>query len=142
MSHWRDDSSTTKVLMTRFLALAASSPKKVDALAIIAQRKGAATVLASLWPLANASTSAFMNEFYKRRERGKTSKAEALRETQLAFLRGEVSPADKGGARGTASVGGKGKPSTDWTLPYYWGRSFSSGIGSEGTARIRCSSTS
>jgi CHAT domain-containing protein len=94
--------------------------REVDALAIIAQRKGAAAVLATLWPVADASTSAFMSEFYRRRERGKTSKAEALRETQLAFLRGEVTPAPESAGRGTRIRSHSGEPTTNWTHPYYW----------------------
>jgi CHAT domain-containing protein len=56
-------------------------------LAGIAIRAGARTTLASLWQINDASTAEFMIKFYQELNRGQITKAEALRNTQLAFLK-------------------------------------------------------
>ena len=70
---------------------AASNPlatgKEVDSFADLALRQGAKAVMASLWEVADESTSLLMREFYKLRESGK-SKTEALRYAQLGLLHG------------------------------------------------------
>lgn len=55
-------------------------------LAGIAIRAGVRTTLASLWQINDASTAEFMIKFYQELNRGQITKAEALRNTQLAFL--------------------------------------------------------
>ncbi|OUL18277.1 hypothetical protein BV378_36885 [Nostoc sp. RF31YmG] len=55
-------------------------------LAGVAIRAGARTTIASLWQINDASTAEFMIKFYQELNRGKITKAEALRNTQLAFL--------------------------------------------------------
>ncbi|MFN6540654.1 MAG: CHAT domain-containing protein [Nostoc sp. EkiNYC01] len=55
-------------------------------LAGVAIRAGARTTLASLWQINDASTAEFMIRFYQELNRGQITKAEALRNTQLAFL--------------------------------------------------------
>ena len=63
--------------------------KEVEGLGVLAQRKGAKAVVASLWPVADVSTSLLMQEFYRIRETSiGTTKLEALREAQLELLRG------------------------------------------------------
>jgi TonB family protein len=62
--------------------------KEVEGLGVLAQRKGAKAVLASLWSVADVSTSLLMQEFYRAREYSTTTKAEALQHAQLALLRG------------------------------------------------------
>jgi len=48
-------------------------------------------VIASLWPVADESTSRLMQEFYRiRQSSAGTTKLEALREAQLELLRGVV----------------------------------------------------
>ncbi|MCP6760153.1 MAG: CHAT domain-containing protein [Fischerella sp. CENA71] len=56
-------------------------------LAGVAIRAGARTTLASLWQINDASTAEFMIKFYQELNRSKITKAEALRNTQLAFLK-------------------------------------------------------
>ena len=46
-------------------------------------------MLATLWPVADESTGAFMETFYTLRSEGCT-KAEALQATQARFLEGEM----------------------------------------------------
>lgn len=62
--------------------------KEVDAFAELAQRLGAAGVMASLWPVLDRSTADLMKAFYENRQDGRYSKAEALRQAQLDMLYG------------------------------------------------------
>ncbi len=62
--------------------------KEVDAFAELAQRLGAASVMASLWPVLDKSTANLMKAFYDNRQGGRFSKAESLRQAQLDFLYG------------------------------------------------------
>jgi CHAT domain-containing protein len=65
--------------------------KEIDTLAELAQRLGAGSVLASLWAVRDRSTAQLMKAFYKNREGGKATKAEALRKAQLDLLHGNGS---------------------------------------------------
>jgi CHAT domain-containing protein/Tfp pilus assembly protein PilF len=81
---------------------------EVDGLGMLAQRKGAKAVMATLWSVFDPSTSELMQDFYRDWTTGSSvSKAEALRRAQLALLYG-VSDM-------TAS---STKPS--YAHPYYW----------------------
>ncbi|MBV8099252.1 MAG: CHAT domain-containing protein [Verrucomicrobia bacterium] len=60
---------------------------EVESLGVLAQRKGASAVVASLWQVADASTSQLMEKFYQCHAGTTiTTKAEALREAQLNLL--------------------------------------------------------
>ena len=60
---------------------------EVEGLGVLAQRKGAAAVIASLWEVADVSTSKLMQNFYQgRASANATTKAEALRQAQLDLL--------------------------------------------------------
>ena len=98
---------------------------EVEGIASLMQRKGAGAVMSTLWPVADASTAAFMGTFYTLRAQDpRRTKAWCLREAQLRMIRGEVAPpgAPKVVAtRGTTSI----KVSTkglrkDWSHPYHW----------------------
>ena len=89
----------------------------------LALQSGVKSALASLWNVDDAGTLALMNEFY--RHLGQTpTKAEALRQAQLALLRGEVRfEADRLLlTRGTVALPAGLEVSTDGDLssPYYW----------------------
>jgi CHAT domain-containing protein/Tfp pilus assembly protein PilF len=64
-----------------------------ESLGMIAQRKGAKAIIATLWPVADDSTTLLMRLFYHlhETERG-ISKAQALRTAQLALLEGTGAP--------------------------------------------------
>ncbi|MGB7924025.1 MAG: CHAT domain-containing protein [Pyrinomonadaceae bacterium] len=74
---------------------AGADGKEVEGFAVLAQRQGAEAVIASLWPVADASTGLLMQKFYQiRSARPGTSKAEALRQAQMALINGEVKATD------------------------------------------------
>jgi len=64
--------------------------KEVEGFGALAQRQGAKAVVATLWSVADASTRELMQRFYQLRQaQPEMTKAEALRQAQLALLRGE-----------------------------------------------------
>ncbi len=69
-------------------------------LAGVAIRASARTTLASLWQINDASTAEFMIKFYQKLNHGQITKSEALRNTQLAFL--------------------KESSNRDYNRPYHW----------------------
>ena len=67
--------------------------REVDAFFELAQRLGAQSVMATLWPVADNSTPWLMREFYDLKVNKKQNKAEALRNAQLALLNGSAKAA-------------------------------------------------
>jgi CHAT domain-containing protein len=60
---------------------------EVESLGVLAQRKGASAVIASLWEVADVSTSKLMQNFYRCHAAATaTTKAEAVRQAQLDLL--------------------------------------------------------
>ena len=86
-----------------------SALKEVESFAVLAQSQGAQAVLATLWSVADTSTATFMHEFYQQRKAG-LSKGEALRQAQLALLRGTGVP---------GTVVDKA-PQAPYAHPFYW----------------------
>jgi CHAT domain-containing protein len=65
--------------------------REIDAFAELAQRLGANSVMATLWPVADDSSPWLMWEFYRTRQfTGGVAKAEALRKAQVALLSGSA----------------------------------------------------
>ena len=102
---------------------------EVEGFGALAQRKGAGAVLASLWSVSDASTTALMQKFYERRQgEPNAGKAECLRLAQLAILRGDVKldPASLGrGPLSGQSSPELGKPfiapeNAPAAHPFYW----------------------
>lgn len=62
--------------------------REVEGFGALAQRQGAKSVIATLWPVADESTGRLMVDFYRRRQEDSLTKAQALRGAQLAFLQG------------------------------------------------------
>jgi CHAT domain-containing protein len=80
--------------------------REVEGLASLAQKQGAKGVLATLWPVADESTSILMRQVYRlREEKAGVSKAEALRNAQIMLLRGNM--------EGVAH-------SAEFRHPFYW----------------------
>ena len=63
----------------------------IENIAHLVQRKGASAVVANIWSVSDSITSALMVDFYRRWKRN-TSKSLALRDAQLAVLRGDIKP--------------------------------------------------
>jgi CHAT domain-containing protein len=65
--------------------------REMEGLGVLAQKKGAKSVIATLWRIADESTGIFMPHFYSMmlQEEGVT-KAEALRKTQIEFIKGNL----------------------------------------------------
>lgn len=84
---------------------AGANGREIDGFAELAQRLGAASVMATLWPVADNSTPWFMHEFYQSRQSGEgLSKAEAVRRAQLALLNGTAATQPlPAGEKGSAS---------------------------------------
>ena len=117
------------------IAEADSNGREVDSFAELAQRLGAASVMATLWSVNECSTAELMKLFYDNRINKKMNKAEALRQAQLAMLDGTIKSTKGCGA-------GKGKeknwdkpddyeqtksyrifkedPAKPFSHPYYW----------------------
>jgi CHAT domain-containing protein len=101
---------------------------EVEGLGAIAQQAGAKAVLATLWPVADASTAALMRALYQAHKVDHLDKADALRQAQLALLRGTVAAGDtSNAARGLARAGAtrasgnfKTNPSAPYAHPFFW----------------------
>jgi CHAT domain-containing protein len=104
------------------------SGREVESLGMIAQKKGAKAVLATLWKVADESTSLFMAEFYRLKHADKTmNKAEAIRLAQKAMIDGRIkSSGNSNACRSDALVlGGKKDqfkcdPNAPYSHPYFW----------------------
>ena len=117
---------------TRLLTLSACSTAKgdtandgleMDSLGMVAQQKDAEAVLATLWDVNDASTSRIMSDFYERWVKEPAiGKAEALRQAQIAFLRGSSTTAHTGTGRGVqlTDQAAAAPQSTSYAHPYYW----------------------
>ncbi|MDD2721819.1 MAG: tetratricopeptide repeat protein [Gallionella sp.] len=99
--------------------------REVEGMGAIMQKKGAKSVMATLWPVADASTAQLMQNFYRLRDKEHLNKAQALRQAQLALLRGKGGAIANGGERGPKRTGGEGAAyaadaSAPYSHPYYW----------------------
>src|SRR5205085_942475 len=96
---------------------AGSDGREVEGFGVLAQRQGAKAVMASLWPVADASTRLLMQEFYKLRGEGQgMTKAEALRRAQVELLRGADAQTASGERRGLSVAGNA--TATKFSHPY------------------------
>jgi CHAT domain-containing protein len=115
---------------------AAADGKEVEGFGVLAQRQGAKAVVATLWPVADASTKALMQELYRRRETHPgLPKIEALRQAQLALLHGQkpagdvvaqgkrgliVPVADRSDSSASALPRFPWDPWAPYAHPFYW----------------------
>jgi CHAT domain-containing protein len=126
------DNSLVAFHGTRLLTLSACSTAKdyktgsgaeMDSLGMIAQQKDAEAVLATLWDVNDASTSRLMSDFYTRwMNHPADGKAEALRQAQLALLRGTAASSGARSERGFEAVPEPTSGSLDagYSHPFYW----------------------
>jgi CHAT domain-containing protein/Tfp pilus assembly protein PilF len=103
--------------------------REVEGFGALAQAQGAKAVIASLWPVADESTSMLMPEFYRIREATPgITKLEALRQAQLKLLRGGIrasagETADRSLVHEAASAQAPSftrDPKAPYAHPYFW----------------------
>jgi len=99
-----------------------SDGSEVEGFGVLAQRKGAKAVVASLWPVADASTALLMREFYRIRQANATlTKLDALREAQLELLHGNLTTTSGSSSqRGLVHDPAQTTPPKDFRHPYFW----------------------
>jgi CHAT domain-containing protein len=101
---------------------------EVEGLGAIAQQAGAKAVLATLWPVADGSTALLMRALYQAHKSEHVDKADALRDAQLALLRGTAHSDSAGKAeRGLTRVDSPpaaasftADPHAPFAHPFYW----------------------
>ncbi|MBD1890280.1 tetratricopeptide repeat protein [Coleofasciculus sp. FACHB-SPT9] len=87
------------------------------------QRAGARAAIASLWTVDDGGTQALMNAFYATLKKGNTTKAEALRQAQIALITSDYTAlAQKRGGIVIERIGNTSSPDAIARLshPYYW----------------------
>jgi CHAT domain-containing protein/tetratricopeptide (TPR) repeat protein len=100
--------------------------KEVEGFAVLAQRQGAKAVLATLWPVEDASTQAVMQTFYRLRDaQPGLSKAAALQQAQRQLLAGPGPLAATSAPEHTRSPAAplpplSWNPQAPYAHPYYW----------------------
>jgi CHAT domain-containing protein len=102
--------------------------REVEGLGVLVQKRGAKSVMATLWSVADKSTGIFMSHFYRLLQEEGVTKADALRRTQLCFIErkaNEATPEDSGGDRGRPSYGRDSRERMPPALegyrhPYFW----------------------
>ena len=104
--------------------------KEIDSLASVIQTKSGKAVLATLWAVADESTSLLMSEFYRlRKENPKLTKAEAMQTAQKAMIEGTLQAKSTNQKRSDLASAGTDKSTaspfaTDekkpFAHPYYW----------------------
>lgn len=95
---------------------------EVESFGALAQMNGASAVMATLWPIADATSGRLMADFYQGLIEAKLDKAQALRRAQIAMLRGIPAPTVDLTARGAAGLDepvDQQQPITS-RHPYYW----------------------
>lgn len=83
----RQNSNPIELLVLSACQTAAGDNRATLGLAGLAVRSGARSTMATLWSVSDNSTAAFMAEFYRELFQTQVSKAEALRQAQLALLK-------------------------------------------------------
>lgn len=80
-----------------------SKGKEVEGFGALAQKQGAKSVIATLWPVDDRSTGLFMKHFYEIKTQQKLTKGAALQQTQQSFIQAST----------------QNYP-VDFAHPYYW----------------------
>src|SRR5436190_5363166 len=104
------------------------SGREVESLGMLAQKKGAKAVLATLWKVADEGTSMFMSEFYRlKKANPQMSKAEAIRLTQKEMIDGKIKATGQNGGCRSDNFVTPGKqndfkcdPNAPFSHPYFW----------------------
>jgi len=95
--------------------------KDAEGLGYVAQKLGAQSVIATLWPVDDIGTQILMPMFYRLREASPgLAKAEALRQAQLALLTGALKPTTSDTESRGLLTGLNGNVKASYAHPYYW----------------------
>jgi CHAT domain-containing protein len=98
--------------------------QEVEGLGTLLQGQGAAAVLATLWSVADDSTSQYMRTLYALREQRGLTRAQAVREAQLVLLRRGPAAAggavQRGAARADPAAPPRDEPAAPYAHPYFW----------------------
>jgi CHAT domain-containing protein len=88
------------------------------------QRTGVRASIASLWEVNDGGTQTLMDTLYARLKSGNITKAEAIREAQIALITGKNQSSDskdRSSVRLTPGNSGQSAPiSSNLSHPYYW----------------------
>ena len=103
--------------------------KEVDSLATFIELRGAKSIMATLWSVADQSTSLLMSEFYRlHKENPQISKAEAMQKAQIEMIDGKLkSDGNPVGCRSGVFVSGNSEQAkfnchskAPFAHPFYW----------------------
>ncbi len=105
-----------------------SSGVEVEGFGALAQKQGARSILATLWSVADESTSMFMSEFYRiKKANPSMGKAEAIRLTQKAMIGGKIKATGASTSCRADDFAQSGKPNdfkcdpnAPFSHPYFW----------------------
>lgn len=88
---------------------------------------GSESQVMSLWQVSDAATRDLMTDYYKRLQAGE-GRTEALRQVQLAMLKGTQGAASAGGQRGLSGTANQTRPQgEERSHPFYWASFIQSG---------------
>lgn len=95
---------------------------EVESFGALAQMNGASAVMATLWPVADEATAEIMQDFYRNYVDGDMTKAEALRQAQIAFLKKARGGTEGGQERSATALHPTAANDNAATPdhPYYW----------------------
>ena len=103
---------------------------EIEGFAAVAQKQGAKAVMATLWAVADDSTRDLMVNFYGLQDKNNLTKAEAIRQAQLAMINGKYKSAGGNTGRRSDIIDLSGKSKTQpafkkddnapYSHPYYW----------------------
>ena len=68
------------------IELGEGAGREMEGLGVLAQKKGASSVMATLWAISDTSTGIFMPRFYELLQQEGMTRAEALRQAQVEFI--------------------------------------------------------
>jgi CHAT domain-containing protein/Tfp pilus assembly protein PilF len=99
--------------------------REMEGFALLVHMKGAKSILATLWSVADASTGIFMPRYYELLQKDGMTKAEALRQAQTEFIKSTAKPVVAGKNEKSGTVKGDGDEPTPtffpgYSHPYYW----------------------
>jgi len=127
LANLRNDSRLNNFVGVELLTLSAcqtamgskdSDGREVDSLGFVSQLNGAKAVIATLWPVDDASVGILMENFYRHWiGTPGMSKSEALRQAQLALLHSTSETSD---IKASTSPSDRANQKPPYAYPFYW----------------------